>query len=74
MAASGLGPHGGPSTPVITVKVVDTFPLASVLTSFMSEGGLQLTGTSEFTTPPRWTMGWLASLLHSRTLPIEDLA
>jgi len=32
---SGAGPHGGPSVPATTVKVVDTVPSAFVETTWL---------------------------------------
>ena len=49
----------------------EMFPLASTVTNFEYDGALQLTEISELTTPPSWTVGWLASLLHSRMFPID---
>ena len=45
-----------------------------MVTSALSEGAVQLTEIVLLTTPPTITCGWLASELHSRTLPIELLA
>jgi len=57
----------------MTVKVVDTVPVALVVTSFDNDGAMQPTEMSELTSPPTCTLGWLASSLHSSTLPIELL-
>src|SRR5580658_7378503 len=71
VAAAGAGPHGGPTVPWTIVNVPEMVPVALTVTSFCSDGALQLTGTVELTIPPSFTCGWLASLLHSRTFPIE---
>ncbi|MDR3649411.1 MAG: hypothetical protein P4L20_10000, partial [Acidimicrobiales bacterium] len=73
VAAAGDGPQGGPTVPSTTGNVVFTVPVALVVTSFDNEGAVQLTEMEELMSPPSATVGWLASLLHSRTLPIELL-
>ena len=71
VTTAGAGPHGGPTVPWTTLKVAETPPEAVVVTMACSDGALQLTEMSELTRPPSCTLGWLASVLHSRMLPIE---
>jgi len=73
VAAAGDGPQGGPTVPSTTGNVVFTVPVALVVTSFDNDGAVQLTEMEELMSPPSATVGWLGSLLHSRTLPIELL-
>ena len=72
--AAGDGPHGGPTVPCTTLKTVDTVPVAEVVTRALNDGAVQLTEIKLLTRPPTNTFGWLASLLHSSTLPSEFLA
>jgi len=71
VTTAGLGPHGGPTVPWTTLKVVETPPDAVVVTTACNDGALQLTAMAELTRPPSITLGCLASVLHSRMFPIE---
>jgi hypothetical protein len=71
VTTAGLGPHGGPTVPWTTVKVVETPPDALVVTIACNDGALQPTAIKELTRPPSITLGCLASVLHSRMFPIE---
>jgi hypothetical protein len=51
--------------------VVDTAPLALVVTSAENDGAVQLTEIELLIGEPRVTVGWPGSVLHSRMLPIE---
>ena len=64
-------PQGGPDVPAMMVNVPDRPPVASVTTRAPAEGALQDTGTLP-TNEPKSTVGWPASLLHSRMLPGEE--
>ena len=68
---SGAGPHGGPTVGPATVQVVETVPVADVVTSFAYVGDVQPTETDVLIGPGRATVGWFGSLLHWRRLPIE---
>jgi len=70
---SGAGPHGGPIVPPRTVQAVDSVPVADVDTTWEYDGGEHPTETFELAGAPRATVGWLASLLHSRMVPGEFL-
>jgi len=53
------------------LNVVANAPVLLVVTSADKDGAEQLTGMEELMTPPSMTVGWLGSLLHSRTFPGE---
>lgn len=67
--ASPAAPQDGPVVPAMTVNVVDRVPVADVVTSLLRLIELHDTGTFSLTGLGRATVGWLASLLHSRTVP-----
>jgi len=71
VAASGDGPQGGPTVPPRTVNFEFNAPEASVDTTAANDGALQPTEMEALTRPPSLTVGWFASLLHSRTFPGE---
>src|SRR5580658_5220394 len=71
VAAAGAAPHGGPTVPWTTGNMSEIAPLAVVVTSFESDGAVQLTEMVLLMRPPTLTVGCFASLLHSSTLPIE---
>jgi hypothetical protein len=73
-ATAGVGPQGGPTVPSTTSKIVDTAPLPLVTTSLVSDGAVQLTEMELDTGGGSTTFGWLGSVLHSSTLPMEFLA
>jgi hypothetical protein len=71
VTAAGDAPQGGPVVPRTMVSVVATVPVELVVTSFEYDGAVQLTGMLELIGAPSITVGWLGSLLHSSTLPVE---
>ena len=70
---AGDAPQGGPTVPVVTVNEVENEPSAPVMVRPVAEGGgPHETGTvSEIGPAVKLTVGWLVSLLHSRTAPAE---
>ena len=52
------------------LNVVEIVPSDATVTSPVAEIGLQLTGTAWLIGAGRATVGWLVSLLHSRTAPV----
>src|ERR1700686_873104 len=74
LTTAGAGPHGGPTVPATTSNTVDTSPLAFVVTRWLNEGAVQLTEMELLTGEGSATVGCLASVLHSRMLPMEFLA
>ena len=55
------------------LNVVEIVPSAATVTSPVAEMPLQLTGTAWLIGAGRSTVGWLLSLLHSRTAPVAPL-
>lgn len=71
--ATSPGPQGGPTVPCVTVKLVETVPVELVETSWLSEGGLQPTGTGGIDVLSgtlKETVGSSGAMLHSSTAPI----
>ncbi len=66
MPALSVPDAGGPTVPVVTVKLVERVPVAVVVFS-VRKGFVQETGTAF---PATEMVGWPGALLHSRTAPV----